>query len=856
MARLRNSYALPCIDGCRQTKVTSAGFGRPHVIVGLTGQYYLFSSRLCCKVCIKRWYADNPQWLEKLPKSFTNLLPAVLTYKKAICKSLLDELRRTGKSPTDMANQVMEMMHLKCERANLAYLLAWPSVLDSEAGKYGQTSITGFTRKETQPAPFGDYDDIDGWSGLSVSAHYLTDCLLHEYQRQKEAITKLLLGTFGQAFRSDHTRKVARKVTFTSGTMSSYAIMNEHWMVVSWVMVQSEKEKSLEPMYQGLANRYRMAGVEKAQYQWIDRDCCAAYRVPDPEKSEHLNWDAWQTVDTVILEATSGVLQNTCVSRSQFDKNIVIKLDLFHCLRRLLRECVSEHHALYSSKFLSAAFCVVDLEDMQKLKNAYAFCGIQPANPTKQHIREHCRTKIPQLDELHKRVEGVMKLFYLASDPNGVPLYKPSMLKTWRIQRVDILRGCISDPEVSGEILYRHGGTIQLNHVQGEGAKVDVWIPIRGTSQQEGYHFHQAHWVTGTRVSSELFQAQSMIGVARWNFQRLVDLKIPGVWLPGVFDPSLIGDLNTASTRVLGTAKYPVLQVCSKDTGERFWLEYVEPGCRPILLDWEKKHKSKTTQAFSPADQGSTPTAQSADHPVELDVTSSPQLVSEFAPLHSSLDSAHLELQSEPECTGTLPLPSLSSSHGAHAEPGSKPETTYTPPLPMLASPSSTRTGPVKTGGRVFVLDHKHWTAPMKEAIDRLLNKQHGKKDMLKLVDQECAAMVHSSCTDPNSMLHPTTRLHISQYVKHLAKLLNTTTALNTSPEKLQERQQLWHSLTEGSGTTSVPVVTLHPAKMCLACGQPKSRYENDGSSVHFFLSTRPCQIFLLLYKGLQSLQW
>ncbi|GAA6085636.1 uncharacterized protein LOC113642200 [Tachysurus ichikawai] len=37
--------------------------------------------------------------------------------------------------------------------------------------------------------------------------------------------------------------------------------------------------------------------------------------------------------------------------------------------------------------------------------------------------------------------------------------------------------------------------------------------------------------------------------------------------------------------------------------------------------------------------------------------------------------------------------------------------------------------------------------------------------------------------------------------------------------------------------------------KTCLACGQPKSRYENDGSSVHFFLSTRPCQILLLLYK-------
>ncbi|KAL0163494.1 hypothetical protein M9458_039249, partial [Cirrhinus mrigala] len=627
MARLRNNYALPCIEECRKPQVTSAGVGRPRVIAGITGQYYLFSSRLCCKVCKKKWYADNPQWLEKLPKRFTNMLPAVLTYKKAICKSLLDELRRTGKSPTDMANQVMEMMHLKYERAHLAYLLSCQNILDAEAGRYGQKSITGFLRKETQPAPFGEYDDSSGWNGIAVSAHYLTDCLLYEYQHQEEAINKLLQGTFGQAFRSDHTRKVARKVTFTSGTMSPYAIMNETWMILSWVMVQSETEKSLEPMYRGLANRYTMAGVEKAHYQWVDRDCCAPFRVPDPHKTEHQNWESWQTTDDVIAEATSGNLQNTCASRSHFNQHITIKLDLFHCMRRFLRECVTEHHALYSSlcQFLSAAFSVVDQEDLQKLKDAYTFCGIQPANPTKQHIREHCRTKIPQPGELLKRVEDVFHHFHLAADPNGVPLYKPSMLKAWRIQRVHILRGCLSDPEVAGEILYRHGGTLQLNHVQGEGARVPVWIPIRGTSQQEGYHFHQAQWVTGTRVSSELFQAQGMTGVARWNFQRLVDLKQPGVQLPGAFDPSLIADLNTVSERVLGMPKYPALRVSNRDTGERFGLEYVEPGCRPVVLDWEK-HKTKTTQPVNPAEQSDPPTAQSRYPSPVPDVTSSPHL--------------------------------------------------------------------------------------------------------------------------------------------------------------------------------------------------------------------------------------
>ncbi|XP_056286730.1 uncharacterized protein LOC130204210 [Pseudoliparis swirei] len=430
MGRMRNNDTLPCMGGCARPQVASAGVGRPRVVVGLTGQYYLLSSRLCCKVCKKKWYADNPLWLEKLPKRYTNLLPANLTYKKAICKSVMDELRRTGNSPADMTKQVMEVMHLKFERAHLAHLLSCQNVMDGEAGHYDQRPITQFLRQATKPAPFGESSDSDAGT----------------YKQQERAMNTLLQGTFGQAFRSDHTRKIARKVTFSSGSMSSYAVMNENWMILSWVMVQSETEKSL--------------------------DCCAAFKVAESHAGEHLNWDSWQTTDAIVAQATSGNLLNTCAWRSHFNGNLSIKLDLFHCMRRFLRECVTEHHALYSSfaQFLSAAFSVVDQEDLQQLKDAYAFCGFSlPTQPS--------RTRITEPEELVKRVEGVFQQFHLASDPNGVPLFKPSMLKVWRIQRVHILRGCLSDPVVEGGILYRRGGSVQLNHVQGEGARVPVWIP-------------------------------------------------------------------------------------------------------------------------------------------------------------------------------------------------------------------------------------------------------------------------------------------------------------------------------------------------------------------------------------------
>ncbi|XP_030578734.1 uncharacterized protein LOC115775342 isoform X2 [Archocentrus centrarchus] len=143
MARLRNNYTLPCLRACALPRVVSAGVGRPRVIVGTSGQYYILSSRLCCRACRRNWFADNPRWLEKLPNRFTNLLPAFLTYKKAICKSVMDELRRTGKPPADMANQVNELMHLKFRRAHLAYLHAIESVWDSVNKLF-------FTRTSTQ----------------------------------------------------------------------------------------------------------------------------------------------------------------------------------------------------------------------------------------------------------------------------------------------------------------------------------------------------------------------------------------------------------------------------------------------------------------------------------------------------------------------------------------------------------------------------------------------------------------------------------------------------------------------------------------------------------------------------------
>lgn len=99
-----------------------------------------------CKVYKKYWHADKPQWLEKLPKRFKNIVPAFITHKKAMCKSVMDELRRSGRSPEDVAKQLMEGLHLKYEQAHQAYLLSVQNIWDAEAGVYGQKTLTGLLR--------------------------------------------------------------------------------------------------------------------------------------------------------------------------------------------------------------------------------------------------------------------------------------------------------------------------------------------------------------------------------------------------------------------------------------------------------------------------------------------------------------------------------------------------------------------------------------------------------------------------------------------------------------------------------------------------------------------------------------
>ncbi|XP_056265415.1 uncharacterized protein LOC130190165 isoform X2 [Pseudoliparis swirei] len=226
-----------------------------------------------------------------------------------------------------------------------------------------------------------------------------------------------------------------------------------------------------------------------------------------------------------------------------------------------------------------------------------------------------------------------------------------------------------------------------------------------------------------------------MTGVVRWNFRRLVDLKLPGVELPAVFDPVLIAELNNLSAKVTAKAKYPALQVTNGDTGERFGLDYVERCCRPVPLNWDK-HKTQPSMAAA--------VAKETEHPAAVEATDRQETSATVREAPSSL----------------VPILSFHEGSDVKFQPPLRPSSAPAP-LPVSSSPYS-RSHRTDENRR-----HRPGAGPRpvdRRCHRRLLMKHHGAPRMLKQVDDDYAAMVQRGCTDPHSLLHPTTCQHISRY--------------------------------------------------------------------------------------------
>lgn len=117
---------------------------------------------------------------------------------------------------------------------------------------------------------------------------------------------------------------------------------NEYGGIVQCVVTNSESNESLQNMADGIVSRYKAASVADPILLYTDRDCCS-YQGASKFQALFNEWP-----------------------------NLLIRLDIWHFMRRIAFGCTSEQHPLYSVFMSNLSQCIFewDKEDHKRLLDA------------------------------------------------------------------------------------------------------------------------------------------------------------------------------------------------------------------------------------------------------------------------------------------------------------------------------------------------------------------------------------------------------------------------------------------------------------------------------------------------------
>ncbi|KAK3720982.1 hypothetical protein QZH41_018539, partial [Actinostola sp. cb2023] len=322
----------------------------------------------------------------------------------------------------------------------------------------------------------------------------------------KASITSI----FGRVLKMDSTKKIVKKLAGSSAGTASWAtnVGNERGQVLMSVLTVNEGA-GLEIMANGLMRRYSMADVPPPEALYVDRDCCSGTTVQTKQL-----FSLWE--------------------------NLVIRLDIWHFMRRFAAGCNTESHPLYSVFLRRLSQCIFQWsnEDLSLLKSA------KKSQLQKQGIKDpsdaviiehtnrkefalHCRRKTRGIVQTATMIYDLLMTFTgpQGCDSTGVPLLDTErMWEIWDSQQRHI--ECIQDPE-------------------------------------------------GTSASDMHFQAYLLEGLQRWNADRATNAVSSAVTGPESYSGVLCQVVNELSEDVLGKAIRPDVQKVGIYTGERIGVEYL-----------------------------------------------------------------------------------------------------------------------------------------------------------------------------------------------------------------------------------------------------------------------------------------
>nr|CAB3262884.1 uncharacterized protein LOC100184639 [Phallusia mammillata] len=446
--------------------------------------------------------------------------------------------RTQGNSPTAIQHLLTELHSESWLEKTVTYM--------SDCRRYSKYPMQFGRQVEgpcKEPAPYR-HPPKAGW--------FLSTHVMDVYERL-DVIKSSCTSVFGSILKVDSTKKILRKLSgkFTGTANWVTSVGNERGEILLSIVTTSESKATLQEMAEGLTKRFSDAAVDPPCLLYTDRDCCAQGRL---SKYQDLfnQWDG-----------------------------LLVRLDIWHFMRRLAAGCTTESHPLYGPFMSELSSCIFawDSSDVGLLKLAKQgeirrLSGVQ--NPSdvavmkaisKSEIQRHCRKKTRGAVESIALIDRLISTFQSLTDMLGVPILRDEMSAIWNEQKKHV--PCIQDPP--GVQLYTLTGIINKG-----GVNLSVYRCGRGSTSLESFHLHLNRFIPGTSASGANFQAYLLEGITRWNADRrdaAYDWPEPPTLR--TYNVALQDAANQLSIPVLNKPLLPTFRAPGKYTGEKIGIEYL-----------------------------------------------------------------------------------------------------------------------------------------------------------------------------------------------------------------------------------------------------------------------------------------
>ncbi|KAK0156124.1 hypothetical protein N1851_000589 [Merluccius polli] len=532
------------------TQLTSYGVHkRARHILDVDRYYLMITETLWCSSagCKTTYLSSSKTILDQLGLAHRLEFRLILTRKFACDMRVIRFLRERalGNSPTRLVRQLRENHSEECLKRLCRYFGA--------CSDFAARSSLFPVRFQVPPEP------VDVPSHRWMLAVYGRD-ILSRLDHIKASITS----TFGSILKIDSTKKITKKLSgIANGTALWLTyVSNERGQILISVL-SAQEGAALDRMATGLICRYSNAGVAPPQLLYVDCDCCREGRGQTKLKERFGGWP-----------------------------DLIVKLDIYHFMRRLASGCTKDAHPLYPVFMSKLASCIFEWDrgDVALLRQAKREQLRQEGVPgitdtlvdqhiTKDELALHCRRQtrgerqtVVMIEQLLKELMGAKGRDFL-----GVPLLDQERTQhIWQVQQRHVK--CIQDEP--GVLLYTQTGTT---------TKAGIVLPnyrcARGSTSLESFHRHVNRFIPGTNANSLNFQLYLLEGLNRWNqYREAASQAVKPASLLS-YSGDLVNHVNTLSLKVFGRHLVPPFQPPAVYTGELLGIDYLYSQTGQALQD-------------------------------------------------------------------------------------------------------------------------------------------------------------------------------------------------------------------------------------------------------------------------------